>query len=47
MPFKEANVLKQEVVNGEKPIAHLLDYIAHDVVAKHILIADREYFDIF
>jgi len=36
--------LRKEVYSGNIPVGHLLEYLAHDVVAKHILLADRQFF---
>ncbi len=44
--LRKAAVLRKEVEKGDKPVGHLLEYIAYDVLAKHILDADRGYFSL-
>ncbi len=39
-----AHQLKLEVDSGEINVGALLEYVAYDVVAKHLLAADRDYF---
>ncbi len=43
--LEEAESLRQAVQQGKQATSQLLNYIAHEVIFKHILVADRAYFD--
>ena len=40
----QASVLSQRFHEGSVSVGELFEYLAHEVVARHILVADREYF---